>query len=129
MATFTDLVFGSNGDLQSDAAEVSRVLEVSFKRRESWYRGGSYLHSTGGPGGEEVSVQRNAEMDELAEPDHPDVLTLVRVEGTSRPEEIEHRLSQASFTLIRRFTWDEEAQGGSREPKPLPSRTERPGAM
>ncbi|MBB2746965.1 UNVERIFIED_ORG: hypothetical protein FHR35_006844 [Microbispora rosea subsp. rosea] len=111
MANFTDLIFVSNGDLQSVAAELTSALGVTLERHESRYRGGDYLLSTGGFGEERTSVQRNAEMDELAEPDYPDALTLVRVEGTSRPEEIEHRLGQTSLTLIRRSTWDEPDRG------------------
>jgi hypothetical protein len=107
VASYTDLFFVSDDDLQSVAAEVTLALGVTLQWRESWYLGGDYLRSTGGFGEERTSVQRNAEMDELAEPDYPDALTLVRVEGTSRPEEIEHRLGQTSLTLIRRSAWDE----------------------
>ncbi|GAA4576474.1 hypothetical protein [Planotetraspora kaengkrachanensis] len=115
MATYTDLVFVSNDDLQSVAAEVALALGVTLEWRESWYRGGEYLLSIGEFGDERTSVQRNVEIDELAEPDYPDALTLVQMEGTRRPEEIEHRLSQTSMILIRRSTRDQPDRGSEQD--------------
>ncbi|WP_433352776.1 hypothetical protein ACQP25_06060 [Microtetraspora malaysiensis] len=129
MATFTDLVFVSERDLQSVASELRLALGVTFERRESWYRGGDYLLSSGGFGEETTSVQRNAEMDELAEPDYPHAPTLVQVEGTRRPEELEHRLGPTSLTLIRRSTWEEPDRGSAQDSEPWGSEPERPAMM
>ncbi|MEV4324105.1 hypothetical protein ACIBI0_05760 [Microbispora rosea] len=128
MATFTDLAFVSDEDLQSVAAEVTLALGVTFQRRESWYMGGNYLLA-GGCEGEKISVQRNAEMDEFAEPDYPDALTLVHVEGSRRSEEIEHRLGQTSLTLIRRSTWDEPDRSGAQDCGSQALERKQPGVM
>ncbi|GAA1293246.1 hypothetical protein Psi02_43480 [Planotetraspora silvatica] len=96
MATYTNLVFVSDDDLQSVAAGVTLALGVTLEWRESWYRGGDYLLSTGGSGEERTSVQRNAEMDELAEPDYPDALTLVRVEGRADRRRLSTALAKSA---------------------------------
>lgn len=74
----TPLTFGSSAGIEEVAERISRVLDIVFELRESMYFGGDYYRSTSVFG--EVIVQRNGDLGEPAEPAHPDLSTLVRVE-------------------------------------------------
>ncbi len=99
-----ELIFGASGELTDVAASVARVLDLDFERRNSMYLGGEYYRAELVLG--TVIVQVNENLDELREPDYPDLPVIVRVDG---PITIEAptvvAIAQLGLVAIRRNQW------------------------
>lgn len=59
-------------------------VDLSFEERYSDYLGGDYYYAE--KDGEEFTIQWNRDLDELAEPDFPQVDVILCIAETSRPE-------------------------------------------
>ncbi|MFI6757978.1 hypothetical protein ACIBF5_02360 [Micromonospora sp. NPDC050417] len=69
------VTFGSHDDIATLMGKVGQALDVEFELRDSEYHGGDYYLSRSGRG---VFVIRwNRELDEPAEPDRPELSTLL----------------------------------------------------
>jgi hypothetical protein len=97
------LTFGSTAGIEDLAEKVGQALGVSFELRDSMYLGGDYYRSRSDRG--EVTVQQNDDLGEPAEPSHPELPTLVRVDTASRFEAaINEALQPLDLLLIDRVT-------------------------
>lgn len=100
--TVTSHVFASEEGVDATAQRLAQLLDLTFTPHDSSYRGGAYLVA-GHVGGEEIIVQRNEDLDEPAEP--VDAPTIVYVESTLRPVEVESAAMALGLQLIRRERW------------------------
>ena len=75
------LTFGSPLTIKDVVASVGQALDLTFEARESLYLGGDYYRSVSSD--YKVVVQHNNDLGEPAEPAHPELPTLVRVDGTA----------------------------------------------
>jgi hypothetical protein len=80
----TALTFGSSAGIDEMATRVGQALNIAFELRESMYFGGNYFRSASALC--EVIVQQNDDLGEPAEPAHPDLSTLVRIDVTAASE-------------------------------------------
>jgi hypothetical protein len=78
------LTFGSPLAITDVVASVGQALDLTFEARESVYLGGDYYRSVSAD--RKVVVQHNDDLGELAEPAHPELPTLVRVDVTATSE-------------------------------------------
>jgi hypothetical protein len=98
-----DLVFATLETVDDAGRRVAGALGVTFEPHESLYLGGDYLRSTTATR-ETIRVQRNADLEELAEP--VEAPTLVYVERSARPDEVIKTLRAAGLVLVRRSDCD-----------------------
>ena len=93
-------LYGSaEADLEAAAGRLSTILGPGAAH-ESLYRGGNYYRW---PAAEiHVVLQHNRELeDELAEPDFPGSLLLIRVEGSSGIRDWDSDLAGVGFRRLR----------------------------
>jgi len=88
--------------LEVTATRLAERLDVSFTLHDSMYLGGDCLLG-GDTGGEHVVVQHNEDGEERAE--DVDASTIVRVEATTRPHDVEAVANAIGLTLLRREDW------------------------
>lgn len=87
-------MYGSDLGLRALADRVAAVLGIAFERRDSDARGGAYYRAQT-PSGEVFRVLTNLadDPDDVPEPEHPDVVTLLEVSTTERAAELASRLA------------------------------------
>lgn len=78
------LTFGSPLAIKDVVARVGEALDLVFEERESMYLGGDHYRSVSMD--YNVVVQHNDDLGEPAEPSHPELPTLVRIDGTAPSE-------------------------------------------
>lgn len=98
------LTFGGRATVEEIAVDIGQALGIKFELRDSMYLGGEYGRSSSVLG--EVIVQRNDDLGELAEPTHPELPTLVRIETIASHEAaIIEALEPLHLITIDRATW------------------------
>jgi hypothetical protein len=102
MEAMTSLAFVSDTGIGPTGSAVAQILGVTFSERESSYRGGDYLLAGDVNQGEHIIVQRNIDLEELAIATESESATVVYVEGTTRPDEVQTALAQVDIRLVRR---------------------------
>jgi hypothetical protein len=99
-----NLTLGSPATIEEVAMKVGQALGITFKLHDSMYLGGDYYRSCSVDG--EFIVQHNDDLGEPAEPTHPELPTLVRIETTARSEAaINEALQPLDLIMIDRDAW------------------------
>ena len=100
----TSLTFVSDKGVGPTGTALAQVLGVTFRHRESSYRGGDYLLAGEADQGEHIIVQRNIDLDvdEPAIAGESPSATVVCVEETTRPDQVQTALTDIDIRLVGR---------------------------
>ena len=100
----TSLTFVSDKGVGPTGTALAQVLGVTFRHRESSYRGGDYLLAGEADQGEHIIVQRNIDLDvdEPAIAGESPSATVVCVEETTRPDQVQTALAEIDIRLVGR---------------------------